>query len=203
LAAAGLAADFGVAAAAFVGTNIDNTVVTTALVAGAPPDRAHRIAVGQVIGFAILVAVAAGAAALLFEFSPAVVGLLGLVPLSIGIRGLVGLRSPGGRDAAGNKAAQRAVGRTLTAAALVTIGAGGDNLAAYIPLFRVGGATKLLAIAIVFVVGEVVVTLLVLAGGGHPKLRGVMTRLGAVAAPVLLCGIGVLVMLEARTFSLL
>ncbi len=92
MATPGLAADFGVAAAAFVGTNVDNCVVTTALVAGAPVERAHRIAAGQVLGFCVLVAAAAGAAVLLLEFSTAVVGLLGLVPLSIGVRGIVGLR---------------------------------------------------------------------------------------------------------------
>ena len=64
------------------------------MVAGAPLERAHRIAVGQVFGFAVLVAVAAAAAAVLFEFSTAVVGLLGLVPLAIGVRGLVGLSGP-------------------------------------------------------------------------------------------------------------
>ncbi len=208
MAAAGLGADLGVAAVAFVGTNIDNTVVTMALVAGAPVDRAHRIAVGQLIGFAILVLMAAAAAAVLFEFSPAVVGLLGLVPLTIGLRGLLALRrqpADGGATAATGRwrPADRAVGRSLTAAALVTIGAGGDNLAAYIPLFRLGGAANLSAIAVVFVLGEVVVTWLVLAGGRHPKARRGMTRLGAVAVPVLLCGIGVLVMVEAGTFSLL
>ena len=46
-------------------------------------------------------------------------------------------------------------------------------------------------------------TWLVLAGGRHPKARRAMTRLGTVAVPVLLCGIGVLVMVEAGTFSLL
>ena len=58
VAAAGLPADLGVAAAAFIGTNIDNTLVTAAMVAGAPLERAHRIATGQVIGFTLLVAVA-------------------------------------------------------------------------------------------------------------------------------------------------
>ncbi|MGO9855245.1 MAG: cadmium resistance transporter, partial [Acidimicrobiales bacterium] len=170
----------------------------------------HRIAVGQVIGFAILVLMAVAAAAVLFEFSPAVVGLLGLVPLTIGLRGLLALRrqpaeeGPAtGRRRRRRRPADRAVGRSLTAAALVTIGAGGDNLAAYIPLFRLGGATNLSAIAVVFVVGEVAVTWLVLAGGRHPTVRRAMTRLGAVAVPVLLCGIGVLVMVEAGTFSLL
>jgi len=209
LAAAGLPADLGIAAAAFIGTNIDNCLVTMAMVAGAPVERAHRIAVGQVVGFALLVAVAAAAAAVLFEFSAAMVGLLGLVPLTIGVKGLVGLRRSAARSVdAGSrprrsKAAERAVGRSLTAAAVVTIGAGGDNLAAYIPLFRVGGTTNILAIVAVFAVGEVAVTAAVLGGGRHPKARAVMDRLGAVAVPVLLCAIGVLVMLQAGTLSLL
>jgi cadmium resistance protein CadD (predicted permease) len=209
LAAAGFWADIGIATVAFVGTNVDNTVVTAALVAGAPLDRAHRIAAGQVVGFVAIVCLAAAAAALLFEFSPAVVGLLGFVPLAIGVRGLVGLldrRGPaetpaGSRGRGRRRATDRAVGRSLTAAALVTLTAGGDNLAAYIPLFRQGGASKLSAIALVFVVGEVAVTAAVLAAGRHPHARTVMTRLGEVAVPLLLCGVGVLVLVSAGTLS--
>ena len=217
--AAGLGADLGVAAAAFVGTNVDNTVVAMAIVAGAPLERARRIAVGQVIGFVVLVAVAAAAAAVLFEFSTAVVGLLGLVPLAIGVRGLVGLirRHPDGvskGDVAAGPGTQqrararrrrpedRAVGRSLTAAALVTIAAGGDNLAVYIPLFRVGGATNVGAIVAVFIVGEALVTWVILAGGRHPKARGAMLRMGHVAVPILLCCVGILVLVQAGTFSL-
>jgi len=211
VATAGLPADLGIAAAAFIGTNIDNTLVTMAMVAGAPAERAHRIATGQVVGFVLLVVVAAAGAIVLFEFSPAVVGLLGLVPLAIGVKGLVGLarssaRSGGagdGRRSGRSRAADRAVGRSLTAATLVTIGAGGDNLAAYIPLFRVGGTANIAGIVFVFALGEVAVTAAVLGGGRHPKAREVMDRLGAVAVPLVLCCIGVLVMVEAGTFSLL
>jgi cadmium resistance protein CadD (predicted permease) len=221
--AAGLGADLGVAAAAFVGTNVDNTVVAMAMVAGAPLERARRIAVGQAIGFVVLVAVAVAAAAVLFEFSTAVVGLLGLVPLAIGVRGLVGLarRHPDG-EAEANAATsssvdagagarkrrwrpqteQRAVGGSFTAAALVTIAAGGDNLAVYIPLFRVGGAANIGAIVAVFIVGEALVTWVILAGGRHPKARGTMVRMGHVAVPILLCCVGVLVLVQAGTFSL-
>ena len=83
----------------------------------------------------------------------------------------------------------------------VTIAAGGDNLAVYIPLLRVGGATNLGVIAAVFVVGEVLVTWLVLAGGRHPRARQMMLRVGHVAVPVLLCCVGVLIMVQAGTFS--
>ncbi len=208
----GLAADVGVAAVAFVATNIDNCVVTTAMVAGAPVERAHRIAAGQVVGFAVVALVAATAAVLLFEFSAAAVGLLGFVPLAIGVTGLFGLRHRGGtesteRRAPGSRrrrrrpAADRAVGRSLTAAALVTIAAGGDNLAVYIPLFREGGTANLIAIAAVFVAGEVLVTSVILTAGRHPRARAVMTRLGAVAVPLLLCAVGVLVLVTAGTLT--
>jgi cadmium resistance protein CadD (predicted permease) len=231
---AGLGADIGVAAAAFVGTNVDNGVVTMAMVAGAPLERAHRIAAGQVFGFAVLVAVSAAAAAVLFEFSSAVVGLLGLVPLAIGVRGLVelararpaataasvdGSAAPtpgtgpapgpaGGRQRrwlrrGGSSPEQRAVGRSFTAAALVTIAAGGDNLAVYIPLFRVGGTTNVGAIVGVFVLAEALLTWVILTGGRHPKARRIMLRLGHVAVPILLCCLGILVMVQAGTFSLL
>jgi cadmium resistance protein CadD (predicted permease) len=213
---AGLGADIGVAAAAFVGTNVDNCVVIMAMVAAAPVERARRIAAGQAIGFVVLVAVAAAAAAVLFEFSTAVVGLLGLVPLAIGLHGLLGVARAGRGDEAGalptggterrsrrKRPEQRAVGRSLTAAALVTVAAGGDNLAVYIPLFRVGGATRVGAIVAVFLVGEALVTWLILSGGRHPQARGVMLRIGHLAVPVLLCCVGVLVLVEAGTFSLL
>jgi cadmium resistance protein CadD (predicted permease) len=216
--AAGLGADLGVAAAAFIGTNVDNTVVAMAMVAGAPLERARRIAAGQVVGFVVLVVVAAAGAAVLFEFSTAVVGLLGLVPLAIGVRGLVLLAQHRNDDAASDATSestrkstrrhrfrpeQRAVGRGFTAAALVTIAAGGDNLAVYIPLFRVGGATNIGATAAVFVLGEVLVTWLILAGGRHPKARAAMQRVGHVAVPILLCCVGVLVLVQADTVSLL
>jgi cadmium resistance protein CadD (predicted permease) len=206
IATVGLASEVGIATAAFVGTNVDNTVVTMAMVAGAPLKRAHRIAAGQVVGFWAMVAVAAAAAAVLFEFSPAVVGLLGLVPLAIGLKGLVtwaSNRSGSGTRGGVDALERRAVGRSFTAAALVTMGASGDNLAAYIPLFRASSGGDVAAIVIVFALGEVLVTWLILAGGRHPRARAVMTRLGAVAVPALLCCIGVLVMVQAGTFSAL
>jgi cadmium resistance protein CadD (predicted permease) len=203
LATGGLGADIGVATAAFFGTNIDNCLVTMAMAAAAPLERAHRIAAGQVAGSALIVALAAAAAALLYEFSAAVVGLLGLVPLAIGVRGLVGRRGSGAEAGRGGRIARRAVGRSFTAAALVTISASGDNLAAYIPLFRVGGTARLGVITVVFIVGEFVLTVLVLTGGRHPKARSLMTRAGAVAVPILLCCIGILVLLESGTFGLL
>ncbi len=191
---AGLPADVGVAAAAFLGTNSDNALVTLAMVAAAPPERARRIAAGQILGFTALVIASGATAIALFEISPRLVGLLGLVPLMLGLRGLFLLRRHEQRDVT-----RRAVGSGIIAAALVTIGAGGDNLAVYIPLFRVAGAENIAVIIGVFVLGEVILTLFVLRVGQHERVRQVVTRVGTVGAPLLYCCIGVLVLLRAGT----
>ena len=194
---AGLPAEIGVAALAFVSTNVDNGVVAVAMVAAAPPARARRIAAGQVVGFAVLVLLAAAAAIALFEVPARLIGLLGLVPLALGIRGLIALRHPEAHEGA----ARRAFGAGLTAAALVTIGAGGDNLAVYIPLFRTADAGGRIVTAFVFVVLEILLTLFILSAGRHPRSRALTTRIGAFAAPVLFCVIGVVVLVEANTFG--
>jgi len=192
---AGLPADLAVATAAFVGTNIDNALVTLAMVAAAPPERARRIAIGQVIGFAVLVAAAGATAIALFEISPRLVGLLGLVPLLQGIRGLFMLRHTEQRQ----RVSSRAVGAGIISAGLITIGAGGDNLAVYIPLFRVAGVTNIVSIVVVFALGEALLTAFVLRIGQHQRIRDGVTRVGALAAPVLYCLIGVVVLLRAGT----
>ncbi len=107
----------------------------------------------------------------------------------------------GSRRKGRRPATERAVGRSFTAGLLVTIAAGGDNLAAYIPLFREGGTANLVTLAVVFALGEVAVTMVILAAGRHPRARTVMAKLGALAVPLLLCGIGVLVLVSAGTLS--
>jgi cadmium resistance protein CadD (predicted permease) len=196
---AGLPAVLGLAAGAFVGTNVDNAAVTVAMIAAAPPARARRIAGGQVLGFVVLVVGAIGMAVLLFEIPTRIIGLLGLVPLALGLRGLVTLRHAEGRS----RVARRAVGSGVVAATLITIGAGGDNLAIYIPLFRVARFAGTAESLLVFALGEVLLTLFVLRAGGHPRVRGAVTAVGVFAAPILYCAIGILVLVEAGTFSFL
>lgn len=196
---AGLPAEFALAAGAFVSTNLDNGLVAVAMVAAAPPEKARRIASGQAFGFLVLVLAAAGTAVALFDVPTRAIGLLGLVPLALGIRGLLALRHGDAHE----RAARRAFGSGIIAAALVTLGAGGDNLAVYIPLFRATGTGGRLATALVFLVGETLLTLAILGAGRHPRARAVSARIGAVAAPLLYCAIGVLILLAAGTFSAL
>ena len=194
---AGLPAEFALAAGAFLSTNIDNGLVTVAMVAAAPPAKARRIVSGQVLGFVVLVLGAAATAIALFDVPTRAIGLLGLVPLALGVRGLIELRH-GDPHA---RAAKRAFGSGIIAATLVTVGAGGDNLAVYIPLFRAADAQGRIVTALVFIAAEALLTMCILAAGRHPRARAITARAGAIAAPLLYCAIGVLILIAANTLS--
>ena len=89
------------------------------------------------------------------------------------------------------------------AAMLVTIAAGGDNLAVYIPLFRVGGIARIGIIVVVFAWARWRSPCSPSSAAATRGPATVMARFGVVAVPVLLCVIGVLVLLEAGTLSFL
>lgn len=130
-------------------TNIDNFVVLTAFYA----DRsypARSVTAGEYLGLAVIVAVSAGAAAAAADVPRRYVGLLGLVPLTLGVVRLVALvreGHPPDRDppARGGRHRPFVVGA-------VTVGNGGDNIAAYVPIFAsrsVGTSSVIVAVFVV------------------------------------------------------
>lgn len=197
----GAASLAGAAALAFVSTDIDNFLLATAQFAVAPSDRLARIGTGQFLGFCTLVLASVAAAVALFEVPVRWIGLLGLVPLSIGVRSLIQWRR-GARDLPG-PAARWPMAGGRTTAYLVTVGSGGDNLAVYIPLFRSAGTAGKGLVAAVFVVGD----LLLLAGAlllGHHRLAlRTVERVGAAVTPFVYITIGIVVLVRSGTFSAL
>jgi len=120
----------GASVGVFAGTNVDDLVVLTVLFlaarAGGRP-RPVQIWAGQYTGIGVLVAVSALAALGLAVVPGRWVGLLGLVPLALGVRGLVGaVRS---RGATGDDGPAEIAAGTLPVAG-VTIANGADNIEA-------------------------------------------------------------------------
>lgn len=112
---------------------MDDFVVLLLLILGIPAggNRRWQIVAGQYLGFSVLVVVSLLGAAALRGVSENLVGLLGVVPLGLGIRGLT-------RVARGRSAAQNApiLAGSLATVAMVTVANGGDNVSVYVLLFR-------------------------------------------------------------------
>jgi cadmium resistance protein CadD (predicted permease) len=185
------------AAGVFAGTNVDDLIVLTVLflasqTAGSP--KRWQIWLGQYAGIAVLVAVSALAALGLTLVPDGWIWLLGLVPLGLGIKGLVSaIKSRGGDEAPPSVTARGAL-----AVAGVTIANGADNIAVYTPMFRTIGLTGSLVTAGVF---AVLVAVWCGAGaylGTHPKVVRVAGRFGHWIVPVVFLLIGAWIILESR-----
>ncbi|MFF5174777.1 cadmium resistance transporter [Micromonospora sp. NPDC000089] len=180
----------------FAGTNVDDIIVLTVLflsarAAGRP--RPWQIWVGQYAGIAVLVAVSVVAALGLTVVPDRWVGLLGLVPFALGVRGLV--RAVRARHDAEPPAPAVATG--VLSVAGVTVANGADNLSVYSPVFRTIGPAGSLATIAVFAVGVAVWCLAGAWLGSHRRVIEVVERWGHWIVPVVFMTIGAVIVAGA------
>jgi cadmium resistance protein CadD (predicted permease) len=184
------------AAGVFAGTNVDDLIVLTVLFLAARASgrpRPWQIWAGQYAGIAVLVAVSVLAALGLALVPDRWVPLLGLVPVALGVRGLIGAvrRSPGDDEAP-------AVAGNALAVAGVTIANGADNIAVYTPVFRtIGPAGSVLTIAVF----AVLVAVWCLASswlGSHRRVIALVERYGHWLVPLVFIVIGAAILAGFR-----
>jgi cadmium resistance protein CadD (predicted permease) len=140
------------AAGLFGGTNIDDMVVLAVLNASSRADgrpKVWHIWLGQYAGFAALVVISLLAALGLTLVPEGWIWLLGLVPLLAGVRKLViAIRAHYCGDHI-----SPAVATGLPGVIGLTLANGGDNIAAYTPVFSTIGAGDTTVTLVVFFVG--------------------------------------------------
>ena len=180
------------AAGVFAGTDVDDLLVLTTLflagrASGAP--RPGQIWLGQYAGILILILVS-GAAALGLTIVPDDwVGLLGLVPLALGVAGLIRARSGDDEPAP--------VAASVLSIAGVTIANGADNISVYTPLFRTIGLADSLVTVVVFTAGVAVWCVAASWLGSHRKVIAVVRRHGHWVVPAVFVAIGVVIIVES------
>ena len=172
------------AVAVFAGTDVDDLIVLTVLflagrATGRP--RARDIVTGQYLGIAALVAASALAALGLLVIPDRWVGLLGLVPLALGIRGLLAAHDT-----------QEPVATGVLSIAALTIANGADNISVYVPLFRgIGPVASAVTIG-TFAVMVAVWLALAYRLGGHRRIVEIVERFGRWLVPVVFIAIGLI-----------
>src|SRR5262245_31478647 len=190
----------GAAVVLFAGTNIDDMVVLAVLSAssraGGQPRR-WQIWAGQYTGIAILVLVSVAAGRGLTLIPGHWIGLLGLLPLGLGIAKLI----PALHDRRHGEHADAAVARGLPGVTAITIANGGDNIAAYTPVFATIDASAAIVTVAVFAAG---VAVWCLAGWwlvSHHRLTGALRRWGHWIVPVVYILIGLYIFEKAGVLT--
>lgn len=189
------------AIAAFAATNVDNLFVLLAFFAEAR--EPWPVVTGQYLGSLALMVLACGLASLMLNMPRAYAGLVGVMPVLIGIGKLLQLMRKGNGPAAeaGDMSASRTRGSSVWMVATVAIANGSDNLSVYVPLFAARSQPQTLAIAMVFIVMIGLWCGLARWLVSHRLFGGPIRRYGHLLLPWVLILIGVSVIVENGTLQ--
>jgi cadmium resistance protein CadD (predicted permease) len=178
---------------AFVSTNIDDLFLLVGFFSDRSFLRSH-IFTGQILGMAAIVAISLAAATVALAISPAHVGLLGLAPIAIGIEKLLRLRKTE------EEIQPTAVG--VLQVATITLVNGGDNIAAYTPIFATQGSREMSATIAIFAALTLAWCFAALGLVRHTALGKPLRRYGHILLPFILIGLGGLILYRSGALRL-
>jgi cadmium resistance protein CadD (predicted permease) len=177
---------------AFVSTNIDDLFLLVGFFSDRSFARSHVFA-GQILGMAAIVAISLAAASAALAISPQRVGLLGVAPIVIGIGKLLRL---------GKEEEEQPTAAGILQVATVTIVNGGDNMAAYTPIFATEGSRDMIATLAIFAALTLVWCFAALGLVRHTALGKPLRRYGHVLLPFILIGLGGLILYRSGAVNL-
>jgi cadmium resistance protein CadD (predicted permease) len=197
-----LLAVLGQAVGLFVSTDLDDVLVLLGFFAD-PRFPARHIVAGQFIGIAILYAVSVAGSWVSLIVPAAFIGLLGLVPITMGLRSAWELwRSA--RAGAPVFDRESPAGRSNIAAVVaMTVANGGDNLSVYIPFFALRSAPDIALMGVVFGVMTAFWLYLAYWLTRHRAVGVTVRRYTRLVMPFVYITLGVLILHQAGTGKLL
>lgn len=192
----------GQAVGLFAVTNVDDILVLALFFAQGTGQRGttRTVALGHYLGFIAILAVAVAAAFGATFLPEKTVPYLGLLPLALGVKAAIQARRH--RDDTGEEKSAVERGPTLLAVAAVTFANGGDNIGVYVPVFAAAGVGDMTVFVLVFLL---LLAVWIAAGryfATRPAIATALSRWGHVLLPIVLIGIGLLILVEGGAFGL-
>ncbi|MBD2614497.1 cadmium resistance transporter [Nostoc punctiforme FACHB-252] len=202
---------------AFTATNIDDIIILLVFFSQIDINfRRRHILLGQYLGFAAIIIASLpgffGGLAIQREW----IGLLGLLPIAIGVQQLVSKKEEAitvqtvSTDFSQPTPTNPILAFLLSVlhpqtykVAAVTIANGGDNISIYIPLFAGQNFTSLAVILSIFFIMVGVWCAIAYSLSRQPTIANILNRYGHALVPFVLIALGVFIMYERGTFSLL
>ena len=188
----------------FVATNIDHLALLALwFVHGQNrPGTTARICAGQYVGFGVILAVTVVLSAISGLVIPQeYLRFLGLIPLALGIKAAIGeirerLSAEEDDDEDEGEAQLKGKKVSVGAVALVTMANGGDEVAAYLPVFALSTWWQIALFCAVFLALAGVLLALARFITGRMGLAEVLERFEAIIFPSVLILLGVLILVD-------
>lgn len=184
---------------AFISTNIDD-VFLLMLFFGNKHFKDREIVLGQLLGIATLIVISLVVSLIGLVVDKAYIGLLGLLPIYFGIRGILRLRSKPVEDDETVIEPKNNQNNVLTVAG-VTIANGGDNIGIYVPLFVALAWSQKVTMIIIFFIMTGVWCILAKYFTKHPLVAKTIDRYGHIVTPFVLILLGIYILFESMTLT--
>jgi cadmium resistance protein CadD (predicted permease) len=186
----------GVGISAVVATNIDDTFVLI-LLFSIPSLLTRNVIIGQFLGIVLLVVISSSAALLALAIPAFVIGLMGFIPIIIGIKRLTNFRGKPETIQAMKKEYLSFLSVTA-----ITISNGGDDIGVFTPLFAkyntVAEVSVLISIFLIMTGIWCIVTFYFIR---HPFVASRINVLSNAVTPFVLIGLGVYIIIDSFFFN--
>ena len=193
------------AIAVYISTSIDYLFILLIIFSQAYTQKGLRqIYFGQYLGTGILVAISLFAAYVL-NFIPQdwIVGLLGLIPIYLGVRVAMGGEEEAEEEEVVEKLESRGSNRLFWTVALITIASGGDNLGIYIPYFTSLSVSEIVIAIVVFALSIAVLCYISYRLAKISFVSETLEKYERIIVPIVFIGLGIFIMLENGTIQTL
>ncbi len=188
----------------FVTTNIDDIFILLGFFSD-PKFKLRQVILGQYLGITALYGISVIGSLIALVISPVYVGLLGLVPVFIGLKKIWELRNSAAADEEElhNHSVTANGNSNLIAVAAVTVANGADNISIYVPLFATKSGYDIALIGVIFAVMTMVWLISANWLVNHRSIGAPIRRYGHKVLPFILVALGFFILYEAGSFNLL
>ena len=188
----------------YISTSIDYLIVLIILFAQLSQNKQKwHIYAGQYLGTGLLVGVSL-VAAYVVNFVPEawMVGLLGLIPIYLGIRfAIVGEGEEEEEEEITERLEQSKANQLFWTVTLLTIASGGDNLGIYIPYFASLDWAQTLVALLVFAIGVIIFCELSQVLSSIPLISETIEKYTRIIVPLVFIPLGLYIMYESGTIE--
>ena len=177
---------------AYTGTNIDDIFVIMILLAQAAKGTKGQIVAGHFLGVVILTIISMLGAFGLQNLPLKYVGILGLVPIGLGIKAWLESKKGSNDDNAPDTQAVSLLSMTM-----ITLGNGADNVGVYIPLFTGFSGAQRIGAVIVFAVMTALWVFLANSLAEFPKVKTSVGKYKHIVIPAVFILLGVYIIMDS------
>ena len=187
---------------AFVSSNIDD-IFLLMLFFGDRNFKPREIILGQFLGIGALIGISLVFSLIGLVIGKAYIGLLGLLPIYLGIKGVVRLFDKEPPDHEDHLTEKKKNCSNPWIVSGVTIANGGDNIGIYVPLFATLAWPQKITVVSIFFIMTAVWCVLARYLSRHPLMAKAIDKYGHVVTPFVLIALGIYILNESDVLSLI